>query len=791
MSSVVHKECVSCSAVFPRDTVICPIDGSELATRVSKPLVGLTLGSHYELLEEIGRGGMGMIYKAKHKKPDRSAASDIVAIKLLLNDAKANEIVKKRFMVEARAASSLNHPNIIKIHEYSVSEDGLPFMVMDYLDGTSLDELLKSGGMDIESTLKFMIDICDALSHAHRHNVVHRDLKPSNIMVIKSDDGTDKPILVDFGIAKIFTQPGKTSLRLTQTGEVFGSPLYMSPEQCMGQKLDGRADIYGLGCVIYECITGDCPFTGDNFLNIIFRHINDDPPRFARSSHEKALEEILLKALAKKPSDRYQSMTDLRKELEAYLHSTSPGKVDEEEADGEDNDNDDFEASDIGDDDIASGDRQFAYYYKLAQQGEAHAQLELALLYREGVFVEQDNRLAFEWCLKAATQGSCDASGLLGDMYFYDEVVESDYDKAFYWYSKAAAQDHPIASAQIAYMYDEGIGQKQNPDEALRWYKRAGSLEHIESQLIVGDAYLGLRTIGGDSIETNAKEGVKWYRRAANQGDSAAQLQLGLCYSDENYGVKLNLKEAIDWLIMASDQGNGRAQRHLAYMYEFGKGVEADDDRAMELMLEAADNGDDVALVTVASWYREGERGLPKDSKRALRYYRLGADAGNAEAMYQAGMFFLKGEGVARNYKTAIEFLKSAAEADQADAQFQLGLCYKDGRGVDKDETKLARWLNKAAEQNHLEAQFELGSYYRAINDNTKANAWLRRASSRGHLGADKLLQSLEKDAGRNRWKGSLDRNKRDTKEKRPGGTDDSGKKDKGNDKRPGGGKKK
>lgn len=157
-------------------------DGTQLATVLVAPLSGTLLGDRYELMDEIGRGGMGVICRAM----DRLSP---VAVKLLLNDATNNDIIRNRFMVEARAASSLNHPNVIRVHALDFSEDGLPYMVMEFLSGQTLDELPEEGHLDLPETIKLNIQVCDALGHAHRHNVVHRDVKPGNIVIVPDEDG--------------------------------------------------------------------------------------------------------------------------------------------------------------------------------------------------------------------------------------------------------------------------------------------------------------------------------------------------------------------------------------------------------------------------------------------------------------------------------------------------------------------------------------------------------------------------------------------------------------------------
>ncbi|PZM79303.1 MAG: hypothetical protein DKT66_22780 [Candidatus Melainabacteria bacterium] len=277
------------------------------------PDVGSKIGK-YELLEKLGSGGMSVVYKAKDLALDR-----LVAIKLLLPQKNSKQIDSMRFQQEARAASRLEHPNIVKVHDFNVTDDGVPYLVMSYLEGIPLsEEIKKSGGLEPGLWLSIMVQACDALSHAHAHGVVHRDIKPSNF-VLCTEKGNQVLKLVDFGIAKIESNEDQA---LTKTGEIFGSPLYMSPEQCAGSKeVDSRSDVYSLGCVMYEALAGRPPFSGENALATIVKHLNEKPVSlvFVRKDVKSidAADKIVMKCLEKKPEDRYPDTLSVRKELES------------------------------------------------------------------------------------------------------------------------------------------------------------------------------------------------------------------------------------------------------------------------------------------------------------------------------------------------------------------------------------------------------------------------------------------------------------------------------------------
>lgn len=278
-------------------------------------LVGTTLDRKYAITKVIGEGGMGSVYHGQHVHLKRDCA-----IKVIRRSHASDPVALKRFKLEAEAASMLKHPNIIEIYDFGITEDDLPYIVMEFLPGESLDDLLeRQKYMHYEQAISIFLPVCDALAHAHDKKVLHRDLKPANIMVIRQDDGEYLVKLVDFGIAKLMPGTGRPIDKMTQTGEVFGSPMYMSPEQCMGQALDARSDIYALGCVFYESLTGKLPFEGETLFSVIMQHVNDLPRSFSTISPDiaipQALEEIVLKCMSKDKETRFNSVAAIRKEM--------------------------------------------------------------------------------------------------------------------------------------------------------------------------------------------------------------------------------------------------------------------------------------------------------------------------------------------------------------------------------------------------------------------------------------------------------------------------------------------
>jgi serine/threonine protein kinase/tetratricopeptide (TPR) repeat protein len=282
--------------------------------------------SHYKILGKLGEGGMGVVYKAKDIKLER-----IVALKFLPPHLSNQEAEKKRFIQEAKAASSLEHNNICTVYEISETADGQLFIAMSYLEGVTLREKIDGAPLKIDEAINIAIQTAEGLKLAHGKEIVHRDIKPANIMM--TSDGTVK--IMDFGLAK---RGDKT--RLTQMGTTLGTFAYMSPEQSKGDEVDRRTDIWSLGVVLYEMLTGKLPFKGDYEQAVIYsiKNENPEPVTSLRSGIPLELERITNKLLAKNPDERYQNMTDvivdlqnLKRKLNYELISPSINKITEEE----------------------------------------------------------------------------------------------------------------------------------------------------------------------------------------------------------------------------------------------------------------------------------------------------------------------------------------------------------------------------------------------------------------------------------------------------------------------------
>lgn len=284
---------------------------------------GSIIARRFEVIEEIGAGGMGTVYKVKHLLLHKK----VLALKMM-NALVSSEMVQ-RFQQEAHVLYKLKHPNIVSLREFGVDDNSVPYMAMDFVEGTSLSRFIRENfAIDdgdrqrrlIKHTVACAMQICDGLEHAHNQQILHRDLKPSNVMISTTSGGGLDVTILDFGIAKINDASVQQEQTLTRTGQIFGSPPYMSPEQCLGQSVDRRSDLYSLGCLIYECLTGAPPFIGKTAYSTMAMHVQNAPPSLNEGSLGETfpahLDAIVGKLLRKKPEERYQTAADLKSDLQ-------------------------------------------------------------------------------------------------------------------------------------------------------------------------------------------------------------------------------------------------------------------------------------------------------------------------------------------------------------------------------------------------------------------------------------------------------------------------------------------
>lgn len=280
--------------------------------------IGSIFEDSYEILEHLGTGGFGVVLKVRDLHLNR-----VAALKLLLPELIAHKESRSRFRREGRILANLKSSHIVEFLACGELEDGRAYIVMEYVEGTNLQSVLQDHkSLPVERALNIANQACRALEAAHRSNIVHRDLKPTNIMLMKHQF-RDYVKLVDFGVASVmYSSPIDVTERLTRSGLLLGSVDYMSPEQCLGNPVDERSDLYSLGCILYQMLSGRRPFEADNPIGLLHRHVCQPTPRLPPLSAElnhTALQILVDKAMAKEPDQRYQTARQLQHDIELVL----------------------------------------------------------------------------------------------------------------------------------------------------------------------------------------------------------------------------------------------------------------------------------------------------------------------------------------------------------------------------------------------------------------------------------------------------------------------------------------
>ncbi len=279
------------------------------------------LGDQYEVIEAIGQGAMGQVYKVRDRQLDR-----ILAIKLLNKNLAADMQAVKRFAQEAAAAANLSHPNLVTVYGYGQARDGSPFLIMNFIEGESLASILRrQGALDPKRAVNIFYQVAEGLDYAHSQGLIHRDLKPSNIIISSTESGAEEVAhIVDFGIAKVASGHGDTLSTLTTTGDFIGTPAYMSPEQCLGQTIDQRTDIYAFGCLLYEALTGQAPFASATSVEVIAKKITEDAAPLSSSQIPQSLDMIVTCCTARNAANRYENSRRLREDLISVAQDMPP-----------------------------------------------------------------------------------------------------------------------------------------------------------------------------------------------------------------------------------------------------------------------------------------------------------------------------------------------------------------------------------------------------------------------------------------------------------------------------------
>lgn len=313
------KICPECKTEYPDEVSVCAADGSVLVRkRPEDKLIGKTIDGKYKVLDRLAGGGMGAVYRAEHTLMKR-----VVALKVLhrhLAEGEDDAVFLQRFQREARTASQISHPHAVTIHDFGVFEDDA-YLVMQYVEGMSLRALLaQRGRLQVSAVATILQQIGGAIQSAHDLGIIHRDLKPDNIVVAERPNGAFHAVVLDFGIAKVLGREESGLASVTRTGRILGTPQYMAPEQVLGQPVDVRTDIYALGIILYEMLSGEIPFAADSLMPLMMKHVNEAPQMLRQFKPDLgipgAVESVVMRAIQKSPAKRQQTAAQLVQEFD-------------------------------------------------------------------------------------------------------------------------------------------------------------------------------------------------------------------------------------------------------------------------------------------------------------------------------------------------------------------------------------------------------------------------------------------------------------------------------------------
>jgi TPR repeat protein/tRNA A-37 threonylcarbamoyl transferase component Bud32 len=706
--------------------------------------VGITLGS-YELHREIGRGGMGAVYVGRHQLLGRSAA-----IKILLPQYSRDQELVQRFFNEARAATAVRHPGIVEIFDFGYAADGSAYIVMELCEGESLaTRLHRTSALPVANALAIARQIAGALSAAHRAGIVHRDLKPDNIFIVPDPDvaGGERIKLLDFGIAKLTND--SLGAAATQTGAIMGTPYYMSPEQCRGAgKVDHRADLYSLGCILFEMLCGRVPFVGNGPGDIISAHLLIPPPQPSALAAwvPGDVEALVLALLAKTPDARPNSADEVVVAIHRLLGSAPSQPAIDVAALGA--------AARSTSGVQATVPPQLAYgtapTYGTAPPPVAPAPkargrkalvaviiacplvaIAVIAIYlasakhdgeprkpdkpdnpgsgAEGVNLGSalDKVVSHRACTIAKLDGcteACDAGDFaactrLGLAHEWGASREYSLGHAVAMYMKACDGGFADGCARLGALYDYGRGVKYDAARAVQLYQRA-----CDAKSALGCNMVADRLAAGREIEMNPQRELELRTRACDLGltaacaDAASNLEFGERVPADPARAKTLFERAFAIGKKACDDGDAESCDKVGQMYFWGLHLPRDHARALVMFQRACDLGYPATCTELGFIYKSG-RGVHRDEQRAKSLIDKACQLGTLDACVAFGEYFEFGlAGVAVDYAKARALYQAACDVDHASGCRSLGFVYANGHGVPKDPARASTLYRKACD---------------------------------------------------------------------------------------------
>ncbi|MBX9670981.1 MAG: protein kinase [Candidatus Obscuribacterales bacterium] len=727
-------------------------------------LVGQVVSKKYEVVSVLGEGALGVVYKVVQTELNR-----VCALKILVADGPESEVARLEqfFFKAAKLEAKLSSDNIVSVLDVGVAEDGFVYLVMDYVNGESLEEMVfREGRIDPARAIPIFLCITNALQYAHEKGVFHKDLKPSHVMVARDNHGHDLVKLIDFGLAKYLAYDGVTQ-NLSHLGRLQGTSAYISPEQCLDREFDARSDIYSLGCIMYRVIVGGLPYSASNAFEALSMHVSAQPNPIANMAPglvlPAVLESCIFKCLEKNSSARYANVMEVRADLEEALLALWSSYSAMETTDTlQIATSNPFDAMDP--ESLTSA----------ANQGHSAAQFFLAMAQREGEIVEKDEPESMRWLIKSADAGYGQAQFELGTCYDFGDFMEQHTERAVHWYRKAAEQGVSSAMVNLACLLEGDRGIPSDLSEMIHWYRRAAESGHslgqsnyarclyygIGTSVKLSEAVswliAALATDGdnegalyllancyffGDGVNKDPVLAVNLYRRAASIGHGGAACELGLCLVNGD-GTARDVEEGLLWLERAVELGSELADEKLKDIRDVASIGAVDAEQLKSWLFTTSD------LVVSQAADAELRVLLSLSPSKPLReiilLLKLMADQSHEHALVILARCYERGFGVSTDLMVAADCYRHAYDSGSNIAETCLIACLRRSFAAGIFPPDALGFLLLSTERDNIKAMVAVAEYFRSSNpegrDFDQALGWYLRAAELGDREAQYLF---------------------------------------------------
>jgi len=733
------KTCPLCDSAYPNHQSNCDKDGALLIeSRDLEP--GTVIRGKYRVVRLLGHGGMGTVYLAEHILLGQHRA-----LKFISSELSQDARFLKRFRHEAQAAIKLRHPNVVEVVDLDQAEDGSPYIAMEYVEGEDLRHALAAGAFPVERALAIAHGIAQGLGAAHAKGIVHRDVKPENILLAGGNGAPETPKLLDFGIAAI----QESAPAVSRTHGLLLTAPYAAPEQWQGmasEQFDGRADLYALGGVLYEMLTGQTAFRSHNTEGWMYQHLHEKPPPPSRLRPELAnwsgLDALVLRLLAKDREDRPKDAAELLGLLDAVWHSppdVSRGTIAEPLR---------SRATEIRSGkwirrlprwvwitsvslialaifitvlafslptsmiDKHADDLDKAHHYNFGgilrnlacTRKDGVACDSLGEMYNFGLGVMKDDTRAASFYFKACEAGNGTSCNSLGQMYFGGTGVGKDYSRAAAYYIKACDAGDSLGCSGAANMYSDGKFVQEDDSRAKELYAEGLSIDSKDcnaGNLLLCDLVATEYEKGIDGVTRDTEKARQFFRKACSIGSKLSCDTLKKWDVNESKSVQVGSSGTT-----VQQSGHTEIGQRALSLYYSQRYAEA-----RPLLDEACAGGNAESCDNLGDMYYDGV-GVPEDYQQAVKLLSRACDKGSAAGCSDLGVAYNYGNGAVQSSSTAVKLYIKACHGGYAYGCIYSGEMYQNGEEVVKDIEKAKHLYSKACNLGNQDGCEDLGELH-------------------------------------------------------------------------------